>query len=87
MTRDHIIAEYQSAIRAAQEACDHLSHLLRAKYGKRAGDMRYRPAETIDIADAMRAYLHASDARQTAWLATMKPPVSQVTTFDDVRRG
>jgi hypothetical protein len=63
------IAEYQAAIKAAQIADDQLSALLQAKYGKRAGDMRYRPAETVEIANAMRAFLEASERRQTAWLA------------------
>lgn len=66
-----IVARYQAAIRANQAACDHLSRLLRAKYGKRAGTMRYKPAETVEIAEAMRAKLEASSAQQAAWLATM----------------
>jgi len=67
--RDQAIHTYQATIKSAQQADDALSALLRAKYGKRAGDMRYRPAETVEIAQAMRAYLEASEARQTAWLA------------------
>ena len=63
---------YQEAVRAAQAADDRLSALLHVKYGKRAGDMRYRPAETVEIGLAMMAYLEASDARQTAWLATSR---------------
>jgi hypothetical protein len=63
------VTTYQQTLKAAQEADTHLSTLLQAKYGKRAGDMRYRPAETVEIAQAMRAYLEASEARQTAWLA------------------
>ncbi len=66
------IATYQAAIKTHQIACDHLSRLLKAKYGKRAGDMRYRQAETVEIADAMRAKLDASEAQQNAWLATMR---------------
>lgn len=65
------IQAYQAAIKTAQAADDRLSALLRAKYGKRAGDMRYRKAETVEIAKAMREYLQASEARQAAWLATM----------------
>lgn len=73
MTRDRqlAIATYQAANRAAQTADDRLSALLQAKYGTRAGDMRYRRAETVEIAEAMRAYLEASEARQNAWMATM----------------
>lgn len=64
---------YQNAVMAAQTACDALSALLTARYGKRAGDMRYRKPETVEIANAMRVYLEASERRQTAWLATMGP--------------
>ena len=74
MNRNEIIGTYQSAIRANQLADSILSALLKAKYGKRAGDMRYRPAETVEIANAMRAKLEASEAQQTAWLATMQLP-------------
>jgi hypothetical protein len=63
------IAAYQAANKAAQLADDKLSALLKAKYGKRAGDMRYRPAETVEIAEAMKTYLQASERRQNAWLA------------------
>ena len=66
-----VIRRYQDARRAQQDACDRLSALLRATYGKQAGDMRYRPAETREIGDAHTAYLQASEATQTAWLATM----------------
>lgn len=75
---------YHAAYCAAKDADDRLSTLLRAKYGKRAGDMRYRPAETEPIACAMRAFVAASDAQHAAWLALESEPVSQ---FDDVRRG
>jgi len=67
-----IIRAYQEAIKAHQAADDELSRLLIAKYGKRAGDMRYRPAETVEIGDAMRRKLDASEAQQTAWLATRR---------------
>lgn len=66
------IARYQRAIKTHQIADDKLSALLTAKYGKWAGDMRYRPAETVAIADAMKEKLQASEEQQTAWLATMK---------------
>lgn len=72
MTRADVINRYRDARRVQQTACDHLSALLHAKYGKRAGDMRYRPAETREIGEAMTAYLQASEATQTAWLATME---------------
>lgn len=65
------IAAYQAAIKAHEATDTHLSALLTAKYGKRAGDMRYRAPETVEIANAMRANLAASEAQQTAWLATM----------------
>lgn len=73
MVNPEIVKTYQAAIRAAQAADDRLSAVLRAQYGKRAGDMRYRKPETVEIADAMRAYYEASEAKQTAWLATMQP--------------
>lgn len=63
------VTAYQAAIKAHQITDDTLSALLTAKYGKRAGDMRYRPAETMEIAQAMRAKLDASEAQQTLWLA------------------
>lgn len=66
-----IIETYQAAVRAHQKADDALSALLKAKYGKRAGDMRYRASETVEIAQAMRAKLDASEAQQIAWLSTM----------------
>jgi hypothetical protein len=72
MAQTETVAAYQAANRAAQAACNNLSALLRAKYGKRAGDMRYRKPETVEIAEAMRAYLEASEARQAAWLATSR---------------
>jgi hypothetical protein len=68
-TKHELIEAYQATSKTAQAACTHLSTLLKAKYGKRAGDMRYQPAETVEIGEAMRAYLEASEARQTAWLA------------------
>ena len=71
MIAPHLIEAYQAAIRAHQAADDHLSQLLQARYGKRAGDMRYRPAETVEIADAMRAKLDAGERQQQAWLQTM----------------
>ncbi len=64
-----LVHAYQTAINDAQAADEALSALLTAKYGKRAGDMRYKPAETVEIAQAMHAYLEASEARQKAWLA------------------
>lgn len=67
--RQEAIERYQASNRVAQAADDALSTLLRAKYGKRAGDMRYRPAETVEIGGAMQAYLKASEAKQMAWLA------------------
>lgn len=66
------IYAYQAAIKIHQQADVHLTALLKAKYGKRAGDMRYRPAETVEIADAMLAKLAASERQQTAWLAYRK---------------
>lgn len=74
MNRNDTINAYQSAIRANHLADSILSALLKAKYGKRAGDMRYRVAETVEIANAMRAKLEASAAQQTLWLATMQLP-------------
>lgn len=73
MATPEAIRAYSEARLQHQRADDLLSALLTAKYGKRAGDMRYRPAETMEIADAMRIKLAASAAQQTAWLATMKP--------------
>lgn len=70
-TKADIIHAYQDAIRAHQEADDRLSALLRARYRKRAGDMRYQKPETVDIANAMHAKLEASERQQVAWLATM----------------
>lgn len=67
-----VVGRYQRAIKTHQIADDKLSALLTAKYGKRAGDMRYRPAETVAIADAMKEKLQASEEQQTAWLATME---------------
>src|SRR6185312_11551363 len=58
-----LVNVYQEAIRAHQAADEALSTLLRARYGKRAGDMRYRPAETPEIADAMRVKLAAGEAQ------------------------
>ena len=72
--RATLVACYQSSVKVAQVADEVLSVLLHAKYGKRAGDMRYRPAETVEIAQAMRDYLEASEARQTAWLAYVRTP-------------
>jgi len=66
-----LIQAYQDAILANKAACDKLSQLLKAKYGKWAGDMRYRPAETVEIAEAMKAHLTTSEQRQVAWLAYM----------------
>lgn len=71
-SHDVKVLAYQLAIEAHMAADDHLRTLLQAKYGKRAGDMRYRPAETVEIADAMRAKLDASEMQQTTWLATSK---------------
>ena len=71
-SRDVKILAYQLAIREHQAADDRLSELLHAKYGKRAGDMRYKPAETVEIAEAMRAKLEAGERQQTTWLATMR---------------
>lgn len=71
-TREDRIRAYQDANKVAQSACDALSALLTAKYGKRAGDMRYRKPETVEIAQAMRAKLEADERKQTAWLATMR---------------
>ena len=76
MTREDLIKAYQAAITEHQTACSHLSALLTAKYGKRAGDMRYRSAETVEIAQAMRAKLEASERQQTAWLAYQRIPNS-----------
>ena len=67
-----LIRTYQDANAHHLAVCAHLSTLLKARYGKRAGDMRYRPAETREIAEAMRAKLDASEATQIAWLATMR---------------
>lgn len=67
-----LIEAYQAAVQAHKAADVHLSALLTAKYGKRAGDMRYRKPETVEIAEAMRAKLNASEAQQTAWLAYQK---------------
>ena len=67
-----LIQTYQSAIRANHSADEHLAALLVAQYGKkRAGDMRYRAPETVEIGLAMRAKLEASEQQRTAWLATM----------------
>lgn len=74
MNRNDIIATYQAAIKANREADQILSSLLKSKYGKMAGDMRYRRAETVEIADATKAKLEASEAQQTAWMATMQAP-------------
>jgi len=65
---------YQAAIKAAQVADDRLSALLQAKYGDRAGDMRYRylPTESTEIDQAKQVYLDASQARHIAWLALVK---------------
>lgn len=72
MANQETIARYQAAIKAHQAADDALSTLLRARYGKRAGDMRYRKPETMEIAEAMRAKLEAGEAQQIAWLKTME---------------
>ena len=67
------IVRYQETIKQHQTADDRLSALLEARYGKkRMGDMRYRPAETVEILEAMTAKLKASEAQQTAWLAYQK---------------
>jgi len=71
MTKHEAVTTYQAAIKAHNAADDYLSKLLTAKYGKRAGDMRYRKPETREIAEAMAAKLAAGEAQQTAWLATM----------------
>lgn len=72
MATPEAIARYQAAIKAHDAADAALSALLHARYGKRAGDMRYRKPETVEIADAMRAKLAAGEAQQKAWLETMK---------------
>jgi len=65
---------YQTATKAAQEADDRLSTLLQAKYGDRAGDMRYRypPTESTEIDQAKQVYLDASQTRHIAWLALVE---------------
>jgi hypothetical protein len=61
------LTDYQEAIKVAQAECTALSVLLIEKYGKRAGDMRYKPAETPEIAEAMRALLAANAVAHAAW--------------------
>lgn len=73
LTRETVIRAYQDAIKAQQAADERLSALLVTQYGKkRASEMRYRRPETVEIAEAMNAKLHASEAQQSAWLATMR---------------
>lgn len=69
LERSHVVQAYQVAIRLHQIADDRLSLLLVSRYGKRAGDMRYRPAETPAIADAMRAKVQAAEIQYAAWSA------------------
>lgn len=72
MTHDEAVTNYRNANHVAQAADDHLSTLLHKAYGRAAGDMRYRAAQTPEIAEAMRAYQLASEARYSAWLLTLE---------------
>lgn len=75
MNKEELWERYMIATRLQMEADQHLSHLLSDKYGKRAGDMRYAPAETSEIAAAMDRYKELGQMTHAAWLDTLVTPV------------
>lgn len=75
-----LIEAYQAATKVAMATDECLSLLLIVKYGKRAGDMRYRAPETTEIADAMQTKLHADAAQQAAWKAYQEMPLQEYAT-------
>ena len=71
--REALLATWKAARKVAQDADAALSLILVESYGvKRAGDMRYRPAETNEIEQAMQAKVDADALAYRAGLAFAK---------------